>query len=181
MELKSDEMGILKGLAIKLDDTTALIVTMQYHTEKNERGKTDRSKSRYRWLARVQKIETINEAIKNMKSDANRLNPWKWPNDPSWDGQIVYTDSGNLAGANWLRMKMKKLVDWDLGQKMLNGWKRTLEAKGEDPYNLKAKYDIEGYQAEDGTIVNLDNKEALLKLVGQNLVKEQQMKSKTAK
>ena len=181
MELKSDEMGILKGLAIKLDDTTALIVTMQYHTEKNERGKTDRSKSRYRWLARVQQIETINEAIKNMKSDANRLNPWKWPNDPSWDGQIVYTDSGNLAGANWLRMKMKKLVDWDLGQKMLNGWKRTLEAKGEDPYNLKAKYDIEGYQAEDGTIVNLDDKEALLKLVGQNLVKEQQMKSKTAK
>ena len=29
MELKSDEMGIMKGLAIKLDDTTALIVTMQ--------------------------------------------------------------------------------------------------------------------------------------------------------
>lgn len=180
MELKSDEMGILKGTAVKLDDNTVLLVTMQYHTERDPAtSKLDRSKSRYRWLARVDTEANFRAMIADMKQDANRLNPWKWPNDPSWEGSIVYTDSGNLVGSRWYTMKLKKMVDWETGLKIFNGFKPNLEAKGQDPYNAKAKYDTEAYVATDGTTVNLTDKDALLAHVGQNLVKEQVMKSKT--
>lgn len=180
MELKSDEMGILKGTAVKLDDNTILLVTMQYHTERDpQTGKVDRSKSRYRWLARVDTTANFQTMAAEMKQDANRLNPWRWPDDPSWTGSIVYTDSGNLIGSRWYTMKLKKAVDWDTGLKIFNGFKPALEAKGQDPYNAKAKYDVDGYTLPDGTTISLTDKEALLAHVGQNLVKEQTMKSKT--
>lgn len=159
--MRPDEMSILKAVSIKLDDETVFINTLQYHTEKG-----DRSKSRYRWLGRVQKIDVIKSKITELRQDANRLNPWKWPDDPSWDGKIMYTDSDNLHASMWLRSKLMKVVDWDLGQKLLNGYD-----KKHNSYNESKKYDMTAYNTASGT-VDLTDKEALKKLVGQNLWKE---------
>lgn len=171
--MKPDEMSILKCVSMKLDDNTAMLVTLQYHVEKNDAGKNDRAKSRYRYLVRINTIDAIKNAIADFKKDENKNNKWMWPNDPSWDGCICTKDSINAVAAEWLRMKLHKLVDFDTGIKLLNGWKKT-----KNEYNVKAKYDITGYTTEAGETIDLTDKDALLKLVGQNLVKEVVLKTK---
>ena len=166
--MKADEMYILKAVSIKLADGIVFINTLQYHTEKG-----DRSKSRYRWLGRVCRVDDVNAKIAELRTDAQRLEPWKWPNDPSWDGKIYYSDSDNLHQANWLRLKLMKTVDWDTGLKILNGW----DKKSGD-YNLSKKYDTESYTTEAGELVDITDKDALAKLVGQNVWKEQVKKVK---
>ena len=166
--MKADEMYILKAVSIKLADGIVFINTLQYHTEKG-----DRSKSRYRWLGRICRVDDVNAKIAALRTDAQRLEPWKWPNDPSWDGKIYYTDSDNLHQANWLRLKLMKTVDWETGVKSLNGW----DKKSGD-YNLNKKYDTESYTTEAGELVDITDKDALVKLVGQNVWKEQVKKVK---
>lgn len=164
--MKSDEMQILKCVSMKLDDDTVAIVTYQYHTEKNpETGKNDRSKSRYRWLTRVCKIADAKAAIQHMLQDDVRLTPWKWPDDPSWDGKIFTDDSTMKRGADWLAMKLKKMLPFDDAQKQLNGWQ-----KNKNDYNKGAAYVLDGYTATNGdTGISLKDKDTLLKYVGQNL------------
>lgn len=166
--MKADEMYILKAVSIKLADGVVFINTLQYHTEKG-----DRSKSRYRWLGRICRVDDVNAKIAELRTDAYRLGPWKWPNDPSWDGKIYYTDSDNLHQANWLRLKLMKTVDWETGVKILNGWDKK---SGE--YNLNKKYDTESYTTEAGELVDITDRDALVKLVGQNVWKEQVKKVK---
>ncbi len=165
--MKSDEMQIVKCVSMKVSDDIALLATLQYHTEKNDQGKVDRSKSTYRWLARIEKIEDIKKRIADMKSDANRLSSWTWPDDPTWNGKIFTKDSTNYVGASWLETKLKKLVSWEDGQKQLNGFKRCL-----NEVKPSAKYETEGYQDPDGNEVSLTDREALLKLVGKNVWKK---------
>ena len=164
--MKPDEMQIVKCVSMKVSDNIALLVTWQYHTEKTDQGKVDRDKSTYRWLARVEKIEDIKKRIADMKSDAKRLEPWTWPDDPSWKGKIFTKDSTNAVGASWLETKLKKLEDWESGLKHLNGFKKCL-----NDYKPSAKYELEGYLDPDGNEVSLTDREALLKLVGKNLYK----------
>ena len=166
--MKAEVMYILKAVSIKLADGIVFINTLQYHTEKG-----DRSKSRYRWLGRICRVDDVNAKIAELRTDAQRLEPWKWPNDPSWDGKIYYTDSDNLHQANWLRLKLMKTVDWETGVKILNGW----DKKSGD-YNLNKKYDTESYATEAGELVDITDKDALVKLVGQNVWKEQVKKVK---
>ena len=160
-------MVILKAVSIKLDEDKVLLATLQYHVEKG-----NRAASRYRWLARVCKVEDIKAKISELKSDALRLEGWKWPNDPSWNGKICTNDSTNARAAAWLQLKLSKAVSWDEGQKLLNGFKKTKNA-----YNPKAVYEIEGYTCTDGSTVSLADKEALISKVGQNLAKEQTLKT----
>lgn len=165
--IKQNEMAILKAVTIKLDDNTRLIATLQYHTERDDAGKIIHAKSRYRWLARVDTVENINKCIAEYKLDENKLKPWRWPNDPSWDGEILYDKSTTLgSAAKWLRLRLKKEVDYDFGIKCLDGWQKTKNA-----YNVTAAYDTEDYIATDGSTVSLKDKAALLSRVGQNFVK----------
>lgn len=166
-----DEATILKSIAIKLSDDVAVLVTKQYHTEENPAtGKIDRSKSKYRWMARVFKIEDLSEKIKWMLKDENRLTKFKWPNDP-WPYYVsaIYPEHYKIAA--WLMSKLKKLKDWDEGQKILAGWKNATKTHKVADYNKNAAYDVDGYVDEAGNIVSLTNKDELLKRVGQNLVK----------
>lgn len=167
--IKTDEMALLKAVSIKLNDETMFIVTLQYHTEKG-----DRSKSRYRWLGRVCKTQDIAAKISEYKQNENKLNPWLWPNDPSWDGKILYTDSDCSHAGSWLRSKMNKAVDWETGVKLLNGWD-----KKKNEYFTAKKYDTEEYNTEDGATISILDKNALLARVGQNVWKEQVKKAKS--
>lgn len=169
--IKPDEMALLKAVSIKLDDNTMFIVTLQYHTEKG-----DRSKSRYRWLGRVCRIEDVARIVAEYKLPENKLNPWRWPNDPSWTGKILYTDSDCSHAASWLRSKMNKMVDWETGVKALNGYD-----KKKNEYFEAKKYDTDGFMTEDGSTISILDKDALIARVGQNVWKEQTKKAKLAK
>lgn len=169
--MKPDEMGLLKGLAIKLADDVALLVTLQYTADRKDTGKTVRGTSRYRYLCRVTKVSDLNDQIREMKLDQNQLNRWKWPDDPSWDGYIFRKHSTSSEIADFLRMKVKKMVDWDLGMKILDGF-----VKCKNEFNPTSKYETEGYLDPDGNVVSLKDKDALLKLVGKNIVKELKLK-----
>jgi len=167
--MPKDVFMILKAVTFKLSDDIACIATYQYHTEKDEDGKTIRAKSGYRWLARVFKIEDAHAEVARLSEDKNRLERWVWPDDPTWDKYIcIGSDSNNAKFSAWLNCRLKKMVDWDLGQRLLNGW-----SKCDQDYNLNAKYDTEGYSIPDSTDkVSLTDRAALLKLVGKNLWKD---------
>lgn len=178
MAMLPDEISLLKSVMVEVEPGTALLVTMQYHTEPNSLGKTDRSKSKYRWMARVFKIEDLKKKIDWLYEDANRLNRFKWPNDP-WPYFICANDSENGRIADWLSVKLKKLRSWEDGQKILKGWE-TQTAKRAAGYNLAAKYETEDYLDESGNKVSLTDKDALLARVGQNLWKLHNVKTTVA-
>lgn len=166
--MKADEMVILKAVSFKLDDETMCIATYQYHVEHDEAtGKVMRAKSRYRWLARVMKIADVREQVAWHHDDCRRLEKWKWPDDPSWDGCIALNDSSNEKASAWLACRLKKLVDWEQGQKLLRGWKAR-----EQEYSRSSAYELDDYQTEDGEMISLTDREALKKQVGKNLWKE---------
>ena len=169
MSMLNDEITILKSVAISLDQDTAVLVTFQYHTETNESSKVDRSKSRYRYMARVFKVADLVKKIQEMRDDANRLSKFKWPDDP-WPWYICAGYPENWRVADWLAVKLKKIKTWENGQKILNGYKAGTKTKIAG-YNEKAKYDIDGYLDADGSQVSLADRDALLKLVGHNLIK----------
>ena len=164
-----DEISVLKSVMISLDPDTAVLVTYQYHTETNEFSKVDRSKSRYRYIARVFKVEDLVKKIKEMREDANRLVKARWPDDP-WPWYICakYPENGYVA--DWLAVKLKKIKSWEDGQKILSGF-QTGTKKRIAGFNEKAKYEIEGYLDKDGNQVSLADKASLLARVGQNLIK----------
>lgn len=170
MAMLKDEAKVVKSTMMKLNDETALLVFRQYHTETNEFSKVDRSKSKYRWLARVIKIENIISSIKWMREDANRLQKCKWPNDP-WPWYLCIEYPENYKVADWLAIKLKKIKSWEDGQKQLAGWETKTKTRPEG-FNKTAAYETEGYHDEAGNIVSLTNRESLLKLIGQNLIKE---------
>ena len=169
MSMLNDEITILKSLAISLDQDTAVLVTFQYHTETNESSKVDRSKSRYRYMARVFKVSDLVNKIQEMRDDANRLSKFKWPDDP-WPWYICAGYPENWRVADWFATKLKKIKTWEEGQKILNGYKTGTKTKMAG-YNEKAKYEIDGYLDSNGSQVSLADRDALLKLVGHNLIK----------
>lgn len=165
--MPKDAFTILKAISFKLDDEKMCIVTLQYHIEKDKDDKTIRTKSRYRWLARVCKIEDVKAKVTWLYDDAHRLERWKWPSDPSWDGVVMTNDCTNERAAAWLSCRLKKLVDWEQGQKLLKGWKNV-----DQDYNLNAAYDTEDYTCEDGSKISLTDREALKAQLGKNMHKE---------
>lgn len=165
--MKSDEMVILKAVSFKLDDEKMCIVTYQYHVERGPDDKVLRAKSRYRWLARVLNIADARAKVAWYCDDSRRLEKWYWPNDPSWDGCIALNDSSNDKASAWLNCRLKKLVDWEQGQKLLKGWKNI-----DQDFSRAAEYDTEGYQTEDGQTISLTDREALKNQLNKNLWKE---------
>lgn len=177
MAMLKDESALLKSIMLRIDDNNILLVTEQYHTEPNEFGKTDRSKSKYRWLARVFTNDSLKTFIDTLYDDANRLNRFRWPNDPDPWYICAGNDSTNGVIARWLETKLKKIKSWDDGLKFLDGWE-TATKKREAGYNLAAKYETEDYLDEDGNKVSLKDKDTLLKNVNKTLYKHHIMKSK---
>ena len=163
-----DEWTLLKSVSIKLDDTTVMIVTYQYHTEPNSLGKVDRSKTRYRHLARVFKIADGHNLANSLFDDNQRLNRYKIPEDPT-DYYFCIGNGNNTEIAKWILRKIKKAKPWDEGIKLLNGWKNATE-KQEAGYNDNAKYATEGYLDSEGNVHSILDKEDMFKMIGRTLV-----------
>ena len=175
-KMKADEMQIKKAVYNKVSDDVLLVATYQYHVEEDPAtGKKDHSKSKYRWLARAYSVPELKERIRDLSSDAKRLEAWHWPDDPSWDKKMFTNDSTNYAAAKWLTLKISKALSWDEGMKILNGWdKKTSSAC---PKNA---YDVKDYVATDGSTVDLTDRDAILKHVNQNFFKPKSLKTQIA-
>lgn len=177
MPMLKDEITVVKSLIISLNDDNdtnmmdgdAILVTRQYHTEPNEFGKVDRSKSKYRWMARVFKVKDLVAKINWMREDANRLNKFKWPDDP-WPWHVCSGYPEHWKIADWLTTKLKKIRTWEEGQMFLKGWETKTKHR-DAGYNDNAKYDVDGYLDKDGNSVSLTDRNALRARIGQNLIK----------
>lgn len=167
-KMHKDEITVLKSLMIEIDTDNLMLVTMQYHVEPREDGKVDRSKSKYRWLARVMPKTEVKDIIKFCWADENRLNRWKWPND-TWPYYIYAGESDNRTIGSWLATKLNKIQKWEDGVKQLYGWKKKTPSHPVAEYVKKAMYVHSGYTADNGDTVDLTDKDALLKHIGQNL------------
>lgn len=190
-----DEMEIIRAISVDLGENLVFCLAYQYHTEKDpgdpEGKRNDKSKSRYRMIGRVDTVQEIERKIQELHADANRVNPWKWPDDPTWDGRILYMkDSTNEGQSNWLRLKLRKTVTPAEAARIFAGFKKDVKAaaeakkKGvklrpEEAYSVFVKnavYETEGYTCSDGTVLDITDFEALKAKKGQNVWKEIHMK-----
>jgi len=186
MAMKEDEMEILRAVSARLDGETIFVMTYQYHTEKDpsdpERRKTLKSASRYRMLGRVEKVRDLEAKMSELRQDGLRLGPWTWPGDPSWTGKILYAkDASNSGRSNWIRLKIKKALPWEDALAVMRGFKKDTDKKSPTfgRYVVRApgtEYDTKGYTCDDGSVIDIDDINALLSKTGQNIVKEIKMK-----
>lgn len=163
-----------------------LALAYQYHTEKDPAdpaGKRNlRTASRYRIIGRVESKEDFEKASFGLRSDAKRLLPWKWPDDPSWDGSVLYMkDASNACFSNWLRLRLRKAVPWETALRILAGYRKDTDRRSKTfgeyaVFVPNAVYDTEGYSCSDGSVVSLTDREALASKRGQNVWKEIRMK-----
>lgn len=189
--MKTNEIEIMKSVSVEIDPDTILVATYQYHTEPlvDENGQTvygptgnaksDRSKSYYCWKAKIWNKADLKAEIAALKSDARRLDPWMWlPTDRFVT--LYDRDSTNGGHANWLSNKLKKAKPWEEGLEILKGFKKRTPKNPEPRYNKAAAFDLDGYTAEDGSTVDISDRDSLLRFVGQTLVKEIPLKSASA-
>lgn len=168
-KMLADEIQVVKAVSMEVDPNTILIASLQYHTEENkDTGKLDRSKSMYRWTARAMTKDAIEAEVKSRMADDKRLERGTWPNEKLPYYLCIDNDSRNFAIANWFNLKLKKTVSWEIGQKILKGWKKQT-AKTAEGFYPNATYRIDGYTADNGDVIRLDDKEAILKHINQNL------------
>jgi hypothetical protein len=187
MAMKVDEMEILRAISAKLDDDTIFIMTYQYHAEKDpsdpEGKRTLKSASRYRMIGRVEKIKDLEERMINLRSMENRLNPWMWPDDPTWDKNILYSkDASNMGRSNWIRLKINKAISWDNALNLMKGFKKDTDKSSETfgqyvVRNPSSTYELKGYTCSNRDVIDIDDKDALLAHVGQNIYKELRLKT----
>lgn len=175
----ADEMTMLKGVMVKIDDDHAVLVTLQHHSEPGENGKKFASeKSQKRWLARVDTIDSFKQMVKDLSDPSRSLKRCAWPDDPLPYHICFGNDSSNLKLADFIDIKLKKLKTWDEGLEIFKGW-QTKTKHREAKYNPNATYDTDEYVDKAGAKVSLVDKQALLKHSGQNLWKRFSKKSKT--
>lgn len=165
MACKPDEIAILKAASAKLDDDNMLILAMLYHTADKEEKKVGK-KSYYTFEGRVVKTADLKQEIADMKSDAKRLDNWKWPTKNSlWPDNYYISYDGNKSnarGAKWLQDRISKCLTWnafiDLAK---DGLKQTARGPKSSP---SAKYDLDGYSTPAGLQFSIDKPATLLAL-----------------
>lgn len=179
--MKKDEMAILKALMVKLDNDDngyVMLVANRYHTEFGDNGKINRDKSRYEYIAKVMKHNDWVALINECMDDSRRLETFAWEND-DWH-IFVNKDSTNYAVGKWFINKLKKPYSWDDGMKVLHGWKKGT-AKRVEGFAPKDAYATSEYKALDGELISIEDKDAVLKHVGELLIHSVMMKSKLPK
>lgn len=190
--MKEDEMEIIRAVSVDLGDGLMFVLSYQYHTELNPAtGRNDRTKSRYRMIGRVDTKENFDRLYLETRRDENRLNPWKWPDDPSWNGSILYMNDATNAGfSNWIRLKIMKCVDWATYERLVHGYKKDVKkfAKAKkdgrkltveeiySDYSVSAVYEADGYTCTDGSVVSILDRETLKTKAGQNVWLDIRMK-----
>ena len=179
MAMLKDELHILKAVAIRVDDSHVMLATVQYHTEKTDEGKYNKSKSFYRWFAKVLADKDWEAKFDYMLDDAHRLDKYKIPNDTTGLYLCCKNSTTNYDVGDWLQAKVSRALSWEDGMKRLAGFK-TKTANRAEGYNTNAAYDTVGYKAENGDLVDITDKDSLLKHVGQNLIKPLLMGKKSS-
>ena len=184
--MKQEDMEILRAASARLNPSTLFVITYQYHTEKDPTDpkgrRTVKAASRYRMLGRIEKIADLEAKMAELRRDENRLSPWKWPDDPSWAGNMLYSKDATSGGrSNWIRLKINKAVSWENLLLLMQGFKKDTDKDSRTfgQYVVRtpgAAYDTKGYSCSDGGVVDIDDREALLAHVGQNVWKEIPMK-----
>ena len=162
-----DEIALLKSMMVELDDDNVLLITMQYHVEEGANGKIDRSKSLYRWIGRAMSKAEVESTIARCFEDKNRLTKFTWPGDKLSYYLCIGNGSECYLAGKWLKTKLNKLRSWDYGVKVMNGWSPATKTKPES-YNDNAKYVVDGYTCDNGDVISILDREALLKHIGQN-------------
>jgi hypothetical protein len=177
IELKPHEYAMMKGMSIKLDDDTVFFIAHIYHSTPNQRGNSD-----YRYEARIMKISDIEAEIEEMNSNANCLGPWLWPTESMKDKSIVYGSGDAKYGAKWLKGRIKKALNPDVGFKRLNGYKPTKSNPLDYEYKENWAYDLKGYTI-NGTnqVIDITDAAQLLTLTGKSLTKTCVLKTKKDK
>lgn len=164
------EISLMKGVSVKLDQDTVFTLGYFVHTEEHARDKSE-----YVYVGRVDKAKDLEAEIQDLLIDANRVQKWTWKGLPKYKSVVYDVDDTNARGARWLKMRLKKAVDWDMFCKVLDGWKESKKA-----FNDNAKYASSSYQTLDGAvkIENLkESKDQLLKLAGSSVVHKCMLKS----
>ena len=178
-KMLKDEMQVIKSIMVEVDPNTVLLLTQQYHTEEGDNGKVDRSKSQYRWMGRIMEKDEVTKTIQWCLDDQNRLARWRWPNDKLSYYICINNGSECSNAGHWLLTKLHKLRPWDIGLKYFKGWKPQTKAKPE-AYNTNWGYAVDNYVCDNGDVICLTDREAVLKHVGQNVTVPREMKSKLA-
>lgn len=179
--MKKDEMSILKSIMIRLDendnDPVLMLVAHRYHTERGDNGKIDKAKSEYQFIMKAMKQSDWQKVI-DLAHGQTMLEQFTWEND-KWH-LFVNKDSTNYAVGKWIYNKSQKLVDWEMGLKLLGGWKKAT-AKRVENVSVKDAYPTDEYVAPDGEKISIIDKEAVLKHIGELCIRQVVMKSKLPK
>lgn len=193
--MKTDEMEIVKSVSADVGGGLILIAAYQYHTEKDPRDPEGRrnlkEKSRYRVTAvAMTKDEWLKRADSLRERAKTSLDPWKIPDDPSWDGKILYSFGNTIKDEErWLRTKLRKALPWEDALKVLAGYKKNLDAPRKSreygKYTVfceSAVWPVDGYEAVGtGAKGSLKDPEFLKANAGRTLVLELPLKSLAAK
>lgn len=157
----SNEVSLMKGVSCKLDDDTCLTLVFFAHTESHARDKSE-----YFYAGRIDKISDLENEVKTMLLDENRVKLWSFPGLKKYSSIVYDHDDKNAKGATWYNNKLKKLVSWDDFVKIVNGYKATRKT-----YNENAKYVIKNYVSTNGVKIDdiTADKSKLIALVGQQI------------
>lgn len=169
MACKPNEIAILKGQCVKLDDEHVMMLNLMFHTASKENKKAG-EKSFYRYEGIVLKIADFKQLlIEDLKKDENAMGTWVWPTKNDWWKPeyfiAYYGDKTNKMASKWYKNRLAKMISWDNFIKLATeGIKMT--AKGPKKYD-NARYDLQDYVTEAGESFNIDSPETMIKLVGQ--------------
>lgn len=178
-------MEILKSFSVKLSDDLIMILTYQYHTEKNSDSENfsgqiyNKNKSIYRYIGRVFTVDEIISMTKLFLTDEFRFKDWKWPGDNMWSGKILYmNDSTNYKFGKFLQKKFNSTISWNDWLAILSGMKRDTNKKSKTfgQYNVKPinpkKMDVDDFIiTENNQKISLSDIESLRSIPGKSFYK----------
>ena len=147
---KDKHFRILKSLSVKLSDSVTFILTYMYYTDR-----MNKDNNQYRYEGIVVNNEDFRGTIRKMEASPNL--PWKWGFSIPEEFTMYYHSDTNREGARFLNARLEKsLDDFDEFLKKANE-------------NVVKRYPLSGYVSQNGDAVDITDKEALMKMVGQSL------------
>ena len=177
--IKPDEMTLLKSTSFKLNDDVVALLMYQYHTERNEFGKVDHSKSKYRYLLVIDTIANFKALAQRLLSDECRMERFQWPND--YEKWYLYYGHGRTEEiGNWLNKQMKRANAWEKGQKVLEGWSFTA-TNPEGSFSPTSMYHTDNYVNAKGETISITDLDTMLKHIGETFIRQKTEESSKKK
>jgi hypothetical protein len=87
-----------------------------------------------------------------------------------------------MGRSNWIRLKINKAISWEDALNLMKGFKKDTDKSSETfgqyvVRNPSSVYELKGYTCSNGDTIDIDDKDALLAHVGQNIYKELRLKT----